>query len=165
MYPLMFLVFAGAAVAFALNLLLQRQPIYSALSLLGVMGSLAALYLMLGAELVAAVQILVSAGAALVLFVFVVMVSNAGEEQRAQRSRLVRHLGGPLIILILGVIASVLYWQFPEDAVVRFGDFPGQAAGIGIQLFLHYLLPFEAIPVLILVAIIGAVVLAQRTES
>ena len=165
MYPLMFFLFAGAAIAFALNLLIQRQPIYSALSLVGVMGSLAALYLMLGAELIAAVQVIVSAGAGIVLFVFVVMLLNAGEEERTQRSRLVRHLGGPLVILILGLITSVLYRQFPEDAVVRFGDFPGQAAGIGIQLFLHYLLPFEVVSILILVAIIGVVVLAQNTES
>ena len=162
MYPIFFFIFAGAAIGFALNLLIQRHPIYSALSLIGVMASLASLYLMLGAEFLAAVQVIVYAGAIMVLFVFVIMLLNAGEEARTQRSRLVRQLGAPLVVMLLGLIVAVIYRAFPADAMVRFGDFPGQTASIGLRLFLEYLLPFEVVSILILVAIIGAVVLARK---
>ena len=162
MYPIFFFLFAAAAIGFAVNLLVQRHPIYSALSLIGVMASLASLYLMLGAEFIAAVQVIVYAGAIMVLFVFVIMLLNAGEEARSHRSRLVRQLGAPLIIMLLGLVTSVIYREFPEDAMVRFGDFPGQTASIGLHLFLNYLLPFEVVSILILVAIIGAVVLARK---
>ena len=87
MQQLFFFLFAGTAVAFAVNLVLQRHPIYSALSLIGVMASLASLYLMLGAEFIAAVQVVVYAGAIMVLFVFVIMLLNAGEEERTDQSR------------------------------------------------------------------------------
>jgi len=72
-------------------------------------------------------------------------------------------LGAPLVVMLLGLIASVIYRDIPADAVVRFGDFPGQTSSIGLRLFLYYLLPFEVVSILILVAIIGAVVLARRT--
>ena len=157
-----FFLFAAAAIGFAVNLLIQRHPLYSALSLVGVMASLASLYLMLGAEFIAAVQVMAYAGAIMVLFVFVIMLLNAGEEKATQGSRLVRHIGAPLIVLLLGLIVAVIYRQFPPASVVRFSDFPGQTASIGRRLFLQYLLPFEVVSVLILVAIIGAVALAQR---
>jgi NADH-quinone oxidoreductase subunit J len=162
MYLILFLVFAGAAVGFAVNLLIQRQPMYSALSLIGVMASLASLYLLLGAEFIAALQVIVSAGAVMVLSVFVIMLLNAGEEERTQRSRLARQVGAPLMVLLAGLIISVLYRQFPEDARVRFGDFPGQTVSIGRRLFLEYMLPFEVVSILILVAILGAVILARK---
>ncbi|MBI4464132.1 MAG: NADH-quinone oxidoreductase subunit J, partial [Acidobacteria bacterium] len=76
MYPVFFFVFAAAAVGFAVNLLVQRHPIHSALSLIGVMASLASLYLMLGAEFLAVAQVIVYAGAIMVLFVFVIMLLN-----------------------------------------------------------------------------------------
>jgi NADH-quinone oxidoreductase subunit J len=162
MYPLLFFVFAGAAIGFALNLLVQRHPIYSALSLVGVMVSLASLYLMLGAEFIAAVQVVVYAGAIMVLFVFVIMLLNAGEEVRTHRSRLARHLGAPLIVLLLGLLTSVLYREVPPRSAARFGDFPGQTADIGRELFFKFLLPFEVVSILILVAILGAVVLGKK---
>src|SRR3970040_985527 len=122
MYLIFFFIFAAAAVGFALNLLIQRHPIYSALSLIGVMASLASLYLMLGAEFIAAVQVIVYAGAIMVLFVFVIMLLNAGEEERTERSRLVRQIGAPLILMLLSILTSVIYRQFPGDTMVRFGE-------------------------------------------
>ena len=165
MYFFLFFVFAFAAIGFAINLLVQSHPIYSALSLVGVMASLASLYLMLGAEFIAAVQVIVYAGAIMVLFVFVIMLLNAGVEERTQKSRMVRQFGAPLIVLILGLITSVIYRQFPEESMAQFGDFPGQTSSIGLHLFLDYLLPFEVVSILILVAIIGAVVLAQKPSE
>src|SRR5215475_10255188 len=123
MFQIMFFLFAGAAIAFAVNLLIQNHPIYSALSLIGVMASLASLYLMLGAEFIAAVQVIVYAGAVMVLFVFVIMLLNAGLEERTQRSRLARHAGPPLVILLLSMTTAIIYHQMPRTSVVRFGDF------------------------------------------
>jgi len=162
MYQVLFFIFAAAAVGCAINLLVQRHPIHSALSLIGVMGSLAALYLMLGAEFIAAVQVIVYASAVMVLFVFVIMLLNAGEEERTDRSRLARRAGAPLVLLMLATVTAVIYRQFPKNSMVRFGDFPGQTAPIGRILFRDFLLPFEVVSVLILIAIVGAVVLARK---
>lgn len=161
----LFLVFAGIAVAAALNLLLARQPIHSALSLIGVMGALAALYLMLGAEFIAAVQIIVYAGAIMVLFVFVIMLLNAGEEVRTRRSSLARYLGLPLLALLGLQLALLILRQYPPEHAVRFGTWVGTTEKIGRLLFYEFMLPFEATSVLILVAIMGAVVLAGRRPS
>src|ERR1700720_3644728 len=91
-----FLILAATSVAGALSLILQRHPIHSALSLIVVMVSLAGLYLSLGAEFIAAVQIIVYGGAIMVLFMFVIMLLNAGEEERTKMSRMARFVGVPL---------------------------------------------------------------------
>ena len=87
MHLILFIVFAGFCLAGAINLLLQSHPINSALSLIVVMTSLAVLYLLLGAEFLAAAQVIVYAGAIMVLFTFVVMLLNAGREERTLGSR------------------------------------------------------------------------------
>ena len=97
---LLFFVFAAVAVLGALSLILQRHPIHSALSLIVVMVALAALYLLQGAEFIAAVQIIVYAGAIMVLFVFVIMLLNAAEEERTNLSRAALYVGLPMGILL-----------------------------------------------------------------
>ena len=92
----------------AVNLLAQRHPINSALSLVVVMGSLAVEYLLLGAEFVAAVQVIVYAGAIMVLFVFVIMLLNAGEEERTKGSRVALLFGIPGLLIGSVLIAWVL---------------------------------------------------------
>src|SRR6202158_1988064 len=103
-----FLFFGALCVAGAVNLLVQRHPINSALSLVVVMGSLAVEYLLLGAEFVAAVQVIVYAGAIMVLFVFVIMLLNAGEEERTEGSRVAWLLGLPAMLAITVIICAVL---------------------------------------------------------
>src|ERR1700735_487690 len=89
-----FLIFAALAVFCAITLVVQKHPIASALSLIGVMGSLAVLYLQLGGEFIAMAQIIVYAGAIMVLFVFVIMLLNAGSETATfQASSFVKYLG------------------------------------------------------------------------
>ena len=83
---ILFLIFAAIAVVCGINVVVQSHPISSAISLIGVMGSLAVLYLLLGAEFLAAAQVIVYAGAVMVLFVFVIMLLNAGAEIRHGRS-------------------------------------------------------------------------------
>ncbi len=87
LHLVLFLIFAALCVGGAINLLVQRHPINSALSLVVVMGSLALIYLLLGAEFVAAIQVIIYAGAVMVLFVFVIMLLNAGVEERTKGSR------------------------------------------------------------------------------
>ena len=159
---LVFFVFAGLAVAGALNLVFQRHPIHSALSLILVMVSLAVLYLLLGAEFIAAIQIIVYAGAIMVLFLFVIMVLNAGEEEHTQMSRLARFVGLPLAAFFLLEATFFTYRAWPSGQVVVPGSFVGSAALLGRSLFSDYLLPFELTGILILIALLGAVVLAKK---
>jgi NADH-quinone oxidoreductase subunit J len=158
---ILFLIFALIAVVCAINVVVQTHPISSALSLVGVMGSLAVLYLLLGAEFIAAAQVIVYAGAIMVLFVFVIMLLNAGAETRKGRSLLIP--GAPLLIVFLGLMAFFVQRIFPDNTMVRFGGFTGGGPReIGTALFTTYLLPFEVTSILILVAIIGAIVLARK---
>jgi NADH-quinone oxidoreductase subunit J len=160
---ILFLVFALIAVVCAINVVVQTHPISSALSLVGVMGSLAVLYLLLGAEFIAAAQVIVYAGAIMVLFVFVIMLLNAGAESRKGRSYMVQLLGVPLVIAFLGLSAYFVQRIYPAADMVKFGGFQGGGpAEIGRSLFTTNLLPFEVTSLLSLVAIIGAIVLARK---
>src|SRR4051794_7918338 len=109
MHTVLFIIFAVVCVAAAINLLAQRHPINSALSLIVVMGSLALLYLLLGAEFVAAVQVIIYAGAIMVLFVFTIMLLNAGEEESLGRgSRVALTFGAPAVGVILIALIFIL---------------------------------------------------------
>jgi NADH-quinone oxidoreductase subunit J len=160
---ILFLIFAIIAVVCAINVVVQTHPISSAISLVGVMGSLAVLYLLLGAEFIAAAQVIVYAGAIMVLFVFVIMLLNAGAETRKGQSIMALFLGVPLLAGLLIAMCWLLQGMFPASAAVRFGEFTkGTAHDVGIALFTTYLLPFEVTSVLILIAILGAIVLARK---
>src|SRR5271163_2256209 len=144
MDAILFLLFAAIAVVCAINLVLQSHPISSALSLVGVMGSLAILYLLLGGEFIAMAQIIVYAGAVMVLFVFVIMLLNAGVEVRRGRSWMATIFGVPALLGLLGVLAYLLARWFPDAPIIKFGDFTGGTAKeVGYALFTAYLLPFE----------------------
>jgi NADH-quinone oxidoreductase subunit J len=159
---ILFVVFALIAVVCAINVVVQSHPISSALSLVGVMGSLAVLYLLLGAEFIAAAQVIVYAGAIMVLFIFVIMLLNAGAEAKKGRSYMVQLLGVPLLIAFLGLSAFFVQRMY-GDETVSFGLFQkGGPKEIGQALFTTYLLPFEVTSLLILVAIVGAIVLARK---
>ena len=160
---ILFLIFAVIAVVCAINVVVQTHPISSAISLVGVMGSLAVLYLLLGAEFIAAAQVIVYAGAIMVLFVFVIMLLNAGAESRHGRSLMALLLGPPLLVALLGLLAYFVERLYPRSVSVHFGGFThGTPLDIGRALFTTYLLPFEATSILILIAIVGAVVLAWK---
>src|SRR6516165_11592234 len=121
---ILFLTFAIIAVVCAINVVVQRHPISSAISLVGVMGSLAVLYLLLGAEFIAAAQVIVYAGAVMVLFVFVIMLLNAGAETKKGRSYMVQLVGAPLLIAFLGLAAFFVQRMYGNE-VVTFGGFQG----------------------------------------
>ena len=164
LHLVLFLIFGVVCVAGAVNLLVQRHPINSALSLVVVMGSLAGEYLLLGAEFVAAVQVIVYAGAIMVLFVFVIMLLNAGEEQRTRGSRVALLFGVPGLVGGTVLIAWVLV-AHSGSQVVSVGALPGPPREIAELLFHDFLLPFEVTSILVLIAIMGAVVLAARPAA
>jgi NADH-quinone oxidoreductase subunit J len=161
LHLILFSGFGLVCVAGAVNLLVQRHPINSALSLVVVMGSLAVEYLLLGAEFVAAVQVIVYAGAIMVLFVFVIMLLNAGEEAKTGGSVVAMVVGIPAVVVGGVMIAWVLITRSGTDRVVL-GALPGYPSRIAQLLFHDFLLPFEVTSILVLIAIMGAVVLAAR---
>ena len=157
-----FFVLAAIAVLGAISLILQRHPIHSALSLIVVMIALAGLYLLMGAEFVAAVQIIVYGGAIMVLFIFVIMLLNAGEEERTNVSRLAFYAGIPLAVAVTGLIAAAIV---SSNTTATLGTTSGALTStktLSNLLFTEFVYPFELTSFLILVAILGAIVLAQR---
>jgi NADH-quinone oxidoreductase subunit J len=162
----LFLIFGLLAVAGALNLLFQRHPINSALSLIVVMMSLAVLYWSLGAEFLAAAQIIVYAGAVMVLFVFVVMLLNAGEEERTKGSKMAYIAGIPGAAAVFCLLSFVFLSERKALGTTQLGGYLSNAVSniseISHTLFTSLLLPFEVTSILILVAILGAVVLARK---
>src|SRR5689334_8649397 len=158
-----FFVLAALAVIGAVSLILQKHPIHSALSLIVVMVALACLYLLLGAEFIAAVQIIVYGGAIMVLFVFVIMLLNAGVEERTNMSRMAKFVGVPLGIVFMLELA---YWVARGSA--HLPPSPRQFAStreLSTLLFRDYVFPFELTSFLILIALLGALVLARREDS
>jgi NADH-quinone oxidoreductase subunit J len=160
---ILFFVFAGISVIGALLVIFMREPIHSALALILVMVSLAVLYLLLGAEFIAAVQIIVYAGAVMVLFIFVIMLLNAGEEERTNLSKMAPYAGLPLGIFLT---LELIYWLSraafaPPGAVAAIaGEDPTRE--LAFLLFRSYLFPFEATSIVILIALLGALVLAKK---
>ena len=125
------------------------------------MTSLAVLYLLLGAEFLAAAQVIVYAGAIMVLFTFVVMLLNAGREERTLGSRAARAVGFPAVVVILAVMATVIvHTQGLGSASLSDGITTTEE--LSRVLFTELLLPFEVTSVLILIAILGAVALARH---
>jgi NADH-quinone oxidoreductase subunit J len=164
MHLILFIVFAGFCLAGAINLLLQSHPISSALSLIVVMTSLAVLYLLLGAEFLAAAQVIVYAGAIMVLFTFVVMLLNAGREERTMGSGVARLVGFPAVVAILATIATVIL-QAQGLGSAGLKDGITSTEELSTVLFTKLLLPFEVTSVLILIAILGAVALARHGDG
>jgi NADH-quinone oxidoreductase subunit J len=162
---IIFFVLAVMAILGAISLILQSHPIHSALSLIVVMVALAGLYLLMGAEFVAAVQIIVYGGAIMVLFVFVIMLLNAGVEERTNVSKLAGWAGLPLAIALMGFLAAAVARSADRvQAAAQTGATAPTKALAGL-LFQEFVYPFELTSFLILVAILGAIVLAQREKE
>ena len=166
MDALLFMIFAAIAVVCGINLVVQTHPISSALSLVGVMGALAALYLLLGGEFIAAAQLVVYAGAIMVLFIFVVMVLNRDEPDRvAWNGVLVKaFIGVPAIVYLVWTLSFYLRQVTPAHPEAPPESF-GTVAEVGHLLFTDYLFAFEAVSVLLLIAVVAAVVVARAHKS
>ena len=166
MDALLFWIMAAAAVLASLLVIGQRNPMYSVLLLIVSFGALSGLYVLLGAPFVAAIQIIIYAGAIMVLFVFVVMLLNAPTETPPAEGRLralfstgPRRFGAVLSLLLV----VELFWALRQAPMPA--GWSGESTDvydIGIRLFRDYAFAFEATSVLILVAMVGAVVLARK---
>ena len=153
----------GVMLTAALCVILHRQPIYSVLSLLVVMFSLAVLFVMLGAYFIAAIQVLLYAGAVLVLFLFVIMLLNLQPEAVA-RARIftLRVIGSVVGLAIFFQLVRIFRSTPAGEPLASIPPVPGTVESIGRLLFTEYLLPFELASFLILAAIIGAVILSKH---
>lgn len=162
MLVLLFILLGGLATGCAISVVVQRNPLYCAISLIGVFVSLAGLYLMLAAPFIAAVQIIVYAGAIMVLVVFVIMLLNVEqEEKRRIRTGFLLPAGVVLAAVLIGEVAFILWTVEPNPALPQTDI--GLTKSIGSNLFTIYLLPFEITSILLLMAIVGAMTLARRT--
>lgn len=160
---ILFLAFASLAVVAAFNVILQRNPIYSAIGLIVVLCSLAALFLTLSAQFIAAIQIIVYAGAIMVLFVFVIMLLNIREEEtKADQMKYLKFLAVPLFLALIGEVMAVVKTIGNPVADPKI---PGSVESIAEGMFTNYVLPFEAASILILMAIVGAMYLARRDSA
>jgi NADH-quinone oxidoreductase subunit J len=166
MGPVAFVIVGALAVLSALGLILKRNPIHGALFLVVNLGCVAVFYLMLGAEFLAAAQVIVYAGAIMVLFVFAIMVLIPGKEETGpdpRRSTRVLALPvGGLLLVQLGVILWTRRGGPPAGAARPGG---GSVESLGKLLFTDYLFPFELTSVLLLAAMVGVLVLARRRTS
>jgi len=166
MEPVLFYFFGGLALLAAISMVAQKRVFYSAISLILCLCAIAALYLILDAPFIAAVQIIVYAGAIMVLFLFVIMLLDPFSAALLQdKKKFLVYAGIALGILLLILLVPLLRTfdpsRTPRNPVTVKGGV-GTAGYLGQVLFSEYLLPFEMTSVLILIAIIGVVVLSKR---
>ncbi len=164
MTQVIFYVFAAFAVITATLCILQRNAVSAALWLVSTMFSLAAIYVLLGAQFIAAIQVLVYAGAVMVLFLFIIMLLDLRAEER-RRINFVAFAGGAAVALIFfGQLYLVI--GHLRQAKMPFAALPvaprDDVHSVGLLLFGNYNLPFQIIGTLILVATIGVIVLSKR---
>ena len=163
---LLFILFAALAIGCAIAMVSQSNPLYSAISLIGVFIALASLYVMLAAPFIAAVQVIVYAGAIMVLVIFVIMLLNVEHvEPRRKRLRWLVPVAVGMAAVLIAETAFILYSVQTSQANLRTsGSDVGLTHSIGVGLFTTYLLPFEITSILLLMAIVGAMSLARRAN-
>jgi len=159
-----FLFFATVATVSGVSMIIQRNPVYCVLLLIMVMISLAGLFLMLNAQFVAIIQIVVYAGAIMVLFLFVIMLLNLSREEWGT-FRIQRPVAVILSAALLVPLVTMFFSKSTKDATTTINENTlglGEVEQIGALLFTKYLLPVELAAVLLLIAIVGAVVLTRH---
>ncbi len=159
-----FFVFATIAVVFALVVILHRNLVVSALSLVASFFALAVMYVLLEAPFMAALQVIVYAGAIMVLFLFVIMLLNMQLEEEARTRPIQQFLGWTAsaafgFTLVFYLLKATVIRVLPKTPFVN------DARLIGFKMFDAYVLPFEFVSILLLSAIVGAIVLSQRAAT
>lgn len=158
----LFWVFAIPLVATAAGVILSRSPVYAAMNLVAAFFFLAGIYVLLVAHLIAFMQILVYAGAVMVLFLFVIMLLSLGDEHLFREQHRAMQLVGALgAVMLVAVLAAAIAQATSPDAAHLAQDF-GTVKAVGRVLYTQFLLPFEITSLLLLVAIVGAVVVAKE---
>ena len=168
MPPFLYIFLGALAIVSALGVIVQRNPIHSLLSLISTLLTIAVLFIAEDAVVVGFLQIIVYAGAIMVLFVFVIMLLNAGVEERTDWSKIAKFVGAPLGLVLLVEIANRFGSSEIGRTVANGRGAANQAVStrdLSAALFHQYLFPFEATSILILIAILGALVLAKRDDQ
>jgi NADH-quinone oxidoreductase subunit J len=161
---ILFIVFAGVAAASSVLMITRSNPVISALFLILNMGALAGIYLLLNAQFIAVVQVIVYAGAIMVLFLFVIMLLRPGHEKLFE-TKGIKTFAFALAILVFIQFAYMIFFAAPSDSLnpeVAASIKAGTVESIGRELYTNYILPFEAAGYLLLAATIGALVLAKK---
>ena len=162
----LFFIFAGLAIACAISLVYHKNPLYSAISLVGVFIALSCIYVTLAAPFIAAVQILIYAGAIMVLVVFVIMLLNLDEDKPLNRLRYLYAVGGGLGLVLLVQTFFIFYAVSRKpNQNIKTDETVGKTLNIGSAMYTEYLLPVEIVGILLLMAIVGAVILVRRIEQ
>ena len=162
----LFFIFAGLAIACAVSMVYHKNPLYSAISLIGVFISLSCIYVTLAAPFIAAVQVLIYAGAIMVLVVFVIMLLNLDEDVPLNRLRYLYAVGGGLGLVLLAQTLFIFYAVSRTPSVAADQtQTAGNTLSLGQAMYTEYLLPVEIVGVLLLMAIIGSVILARRLSQ
>jgi NADH-quinone oxidoreductase subunit J len=160
MIQILFIFFAAVALGAAINVLAQKHVLYSSLSLIVLLTSISALFVLLQAEFLAVINVIVYAGAIMVLFVFVIMLLNLpADEERNDRLRWLKLVGIPMGLFLLFMVGRTV-WNVESSTTTP--EMEGTAQAIGASLFTDYILPFELTSLLILIALMGAVVFAKK---
>jgi NADH-quinone oxidoreductase subunit J len=162
---ILFYLFAATAVVFALGVVAARSPLYSALNLIGCLFAVAALFALQSAQLIAVFQVLVYAGAIMVMILFVIMLLNLSPRELGRpRINVIKVAGAYFLFttaLVLGVRLAAQTWLPAQSVDDRFGSIES----VGELLYRTYLLPFEMVSLLLLGAIIGAVLLTRKLKG
>jgi len=156
-----FILFAIASVISALSLILQRNPIYSALSLVVVIASMGGLFLLLNAHFIAILQIVIYAGAVMTLFLFVIMMVEPVEDVQPIWKKQSKFALGILLL-----IAGITIWAVSSfDSQITSPAIDFSVKALATQLFTSYVFPFEAITILIISSVIGALYIARKEDA
>lgn len=160
-YDIAFYVFSALTLLCGAMVILKRSPVTSAMFLVLCIVSMAGLFVLLQAYFLAAVQILVYAGAVMVLFLFVIMLLDLKEEAR-RRIRLARIVAGGLAVLAVIALVIQTIWTAKPGAALPAPAIAGATAPLGKLLFSNFLLPFEILSLLLLVAMLGVILLSKK---
>ena len=162
----LFYLFAGFAIACAISLVYHKNPLYSAISLIGVFIALSCVYVTLAAPFIAAVQVLIYAGAIMVLVIFVILLLNLDDDRPLNRLKYLYGIGGGLGLILLVQTLFIFYAvaRTPNQGI-KVNESVGKTLSIGAAMYSEYLLPVEIVGVLLLMAIIGAVIMVRRLNQ
>lgn len=161
-----FFILSGLAIGSAVSCVYHKNPLYSAISLIGVFLSLACIYLTLAAPFLAIAQVLVYAGAIMVLVVFVIMLLNLDEDKPLTRLKILFPIGGALGVVLLVQTLFIFYAvnKSPQPTSEA-GNQIGLTLSIGSAMYTEYLLPVEIVGVLLLMGIVGAMIMSRRMRE
>ncbi len=160
-----FFVLALLLIASAIVVITNRNPVSAAVALAFNLVAIAGLYMVLDAQFIGLLQVIVYAGAIMVLILFVIMLLNLREEARAHPAGTIQRILAPVTALLFAIVIGRAIWLSAPSSFPEKTEGFGTAASLGKELFTRFYYPFEAISLLLVVAMIGAVLLAKRKVS